>query len=354
MPVGNTGMGVVIQPNRNAMANINTNPSATKISVTGEDQNYNVPIGFDFPFQGKTFNNSWMNENGVVTFQDPGKYSFCCNALPINSVNREPFSYSIFPFWTDLTTRNGGSLFTLGNENSRTYGWYNMSEYATKPANKMSIELTINKDGTFRSAMNNVLVTNHFTSSGFVGDATKKEERFQSFFYGVEGVNPAKTQSWSYGPLPPPDLTNSEDERRKYALDYIFEMRDQFANRKSFGFSVNRYLEELEQEREERARQEVISRRSRATDINNRFGIRRVEPANTEDEDRLKQMIGNNVIFNDVYSKTALTEIPFYRDQGVYRNQRVIDNARAMRALQNDGKMKQMIESQWDLEGKYE
>jgi len=303
VPVGNTGMGVVIQPNANTLANINTNPNATKITVTGEDQNYNVPIGFDFPFQNKTFNNSWMNENGVVTFQNPGKYSFCCNALPINSMNREPFSYSIFPLWTDLTTRNGGSMFTLGNENSRTYGWYNMSEYATNSSNKMSIELTINKDGTFKSAMNNVLVTNHFASSGFVGNATKREERFQSFFNGVEGVNPAKTQSWSYGPLPPPDLTNSEDERKKYALDYIFEMRDQFANRRSFGFSVNRYLEELEKEREERARQEVVSRRNRVTDRNNRFGIKRAEPTDTEDEARLKQIIGNNVVFNDVYSK---------------------------------------------------
>jgi len=52
--------------------------------------------------------------------------------------------------------------------------------------------------------------------------------------------------------------------------------------------------------------------------------------------------------------KWFITEITFYRDQGIYRNQRVVDNARAMRALQNDGKMKQMIESQWDLKDKYE
>lgn len=356
VPIGNTGMGLIIESNVGVLKNLANNPNATKINVTKEDQIYNVPIQFNFKYFDKTFNNSWMSENGVVTFQNPGTNSFCCSALPINSLTQPTFNYSIFPAWTDWTTKGGGSMYTQGDSKSQTYGWYNMNEFGTK--NKGSFELTLNSDNTYRTVLNNVLVTQHSALSGGVGKASERDQRFQSFYHGVEGVNPPKTQTWTYDILPRPDILISDTKAIKpdgTIVDYIFE--NDYANKRvGFGYIVGYDLKktadaeenkiELKNDNKEDKRSErkafynLLSRQAEALNDSSRLDI---------GEQKMNQMTYNNTLLASTYGKVTIVEIPFYQDKGVYRNQRVIDNTRAIRALQSTGTMEQMIESQWDL-----
>ena len=348
-------MGVIVETNQAALINLNNNPAATKINVLTEDKTYNVPLGFNFPFFGKTFNNSWMSENGAVTFKNPGNYSFCCNALPVNSLTRDPFGYTIYPLWTDWTTKNGGSMYTLGSSTQQSYGWYNMNEYGTN--NKGTFELTIKSDGSAKTVMNNVLVTNHYSMSGMVGDASKRDERYQSFYHAAEGLNPPKTQTWTYDILPQPDILISETKAMRpdgTIVDYVFE--SDYANKKVgfgyvVGYDLKKTAEPEEKKPEEKSSTEdkrlerraflnTLSRQNKSSSDLSRLDL---------GEQKINQMTYNNSLMSSLYGKMSIVEIPFYQDKGVYRNQRVVDNERAMRSLQSEGTMKEMIDKQWDL-----
>ena len=78
---GAPGLNVTVGTGVNALPlqDIRTNPNAVNISTSDDGWN-NVPLGFNFPFFGRTFTNSWAMTNGVVTFQDPqtsGAYGLC-------------------------------------------------------------------------------------------------------------------------------------------------------------------------------------------------------------------------------------------------------------------------------------
>lgn len=355
VPIGNTGMGVTVYTGTVQLANINNNPNATRINVSGEDQApTKVPIGFSFPYFGKTFVDSWMSENGVVTFKDPKNYSFCCNGLPITSLNSSQFDNTIFPLWSDWSTKDGGSLYTLGNGSSRTYGWYGVNEYGTK--NKNSFELKINSDGTFLTAMSGALVSLHQVSSGFTGDL-KAGEKYQSFYKHADGLQD-KSQMWSYGKLPvvtAPVVEAETMDRSGKGIYSLFEVPTtalvDTSSTKGIDFAGNdlirmsmRNNSSNEEERQEKRREKKETKENDAPlgDGDNYFVSTAVQNAS------MSILSFNNPLVLSLYSK-PMPDAPFYRDRGVYRNQRVIDNERASRALQSEGMHKALVDQQWNL-----
>ncbi len=67
-------------------------------AVFGEDDSYEIPIGFDFQFFGQTYTNCWVGSDGFVAFgSDPG--GGCCGqAVPdANALNNV-----IAPAWTNM------------------------------------------------------------------------------------------------------------------------------------------------------------------------------------------------------------------------------------------------------------
>ena len=360
VPIGNTGYGVTIGVGETKMIGINTNPNATQITTVGEDQvPTNVPLGFNFPYGGQVFNQSWMSENGVVTFQDPQGRTYCCSALPLTSLNNPAYDYTMFPLWTDWSTQQGGELYTLSGTNSQTYGWYNVNEYGTN--NKASFELTVNSDGTFSTSMSGAIVSRHSVMSGF---KAKGEEGFQSFYKYADGIE-NQTQTWKYGLLPTPDvLLNDTYVLRadtKTVEFYTFEMYE--GKKRGIDFvgydprvNTSNNPGEEEDEEEKKKKEEIkLNKAERSKYLENLKADIKSGKIGSDDyfKNDLLQMEAmnriqhNNVALSSIYQKSTIPDAPFYKDKGVYRNQNNVDNERAQRALSSDGTHQQMIDQQW-------
>lgn len=180
VPIGN-GLSVTVTTGDTQLQNLNTNPLATNVTM-GDDSNVNVPLGFNFPYFGQTFNNSWMYSNGGVSFTGPNvPGGYCCGGLNLTTLNNSAYNYSIVPLWTDLIAIEGGSHFKLGTSNSMTYGWYGVSEFYD-PTKRSSFEVKIDDTGLVDVRFTNALVGYHSVTSGLIGDTSKGE--YYQYYHG--------------------------------------------------------------------------------------------------------------------------------------------------------------------------
>lgn len=180
VPIGN-GLSVTVTTGETQLQNLNTNPLATNVTM-GDDSNVNVPLGFNFPYFGQTFNNSWMYSNGGVSFTGPNIPSgYCCSGINLTTLNNSAYNYSIVPLWTDLIAIEGGSHFKLGTSNSMTYGWYSVSEFYD-PSKRSSFEVKIDDTGLVDVRFTGALVSHHTVTSGLIGDINKGE--YYQYYYG--------------------------------------------------------------------------------------------------------------------------------------------------------------------------
>lgn len=193
---GAPGLYVTVGTGVNALPleNIANTPGATNVTM-GDDDWRNVPLQFNFPYFGKTFNNSWMLSNGALSFQDPmaNAYGMCCSGMDLTTLTDTRYNYTIFPLWTDLIA-NGGSHWVKGTSTSQTYGWYGVAEYYGN--NRSSFEVKIDATGRIDTRIGGALVTGHPVTSGMTGDLSKGE--YYQYYHGY-GLNIATGAgiSWS-------------------------------------------------------------------------------------------------------------------------------------------------------------
>ena len=196
---GAPGLSVTVGTGVNALplTDIRSNPNA--VNITTWDDNYtNVPLGFDFPMYGRTFNNSWAMTNGMVTFQDPavsGIYGACCSGVNLTQTTDTRWNYSIFGVHTDLYSWNGQNQFYLREANAMTYGWYNISQCCGSQGGN-SFEIKINSAGVIDTRIAGAMVQWNAVTSGFSGDLSKGEY-FQ--YYHGQGWNIPNGAGVSWG-----------------------------------------------------------------------------------------------------------------------------------------------------------
>lgn len=182
---GAPGLSVTVGTGVNALPlqDIRSNPSA--VNITTWDDNYtNVPLGFDFPMYGKTFNNSWAMTNGMVTFKDPavsGIYGACCSGVNLAQTTDTRWNYSIFGIHTDLYSWNGQNQYYLRENNSMTYGWYNISQCCGSQGGN-NFEIKINSAGAIETRIAGAMVQWNAVTSGFSGDLSKGE--YYQYYHG--------------------------------------------------------------------------------------------------------------------------------------------------------------------------
>lgn len=180
---GAPGLSITAGTGANALPlqNINTNPNA--VNITQSDDSWtNVPLGFNFPFFGRTFTNSWAMTNGMVTFQDPvqsGIYGACCSGVDLRNTTNAAWNYSIFGVHTDLYSWNPNSQYYLRGNNEMTYGWYNLSQCCSSQGGN-SFEIKINSAGVVDTRIAGALVQYNAVTSGMSGDLTRGEY-FQAY-----------------------------------------------------------------------------------------------------------------------------------------------------------------------------
>ena len=224
VPIADTGLSVTVQSGSNAQSlqNIYNNPNAVSVGAQlGDDNNAHVPLGFNFPYWGKNFTESWMHSNGVVSFQNPSNTgNFCCAGQDLRSTTNPQYNYAIFPLWTDLIIRSGASAYYLGTPNSMTYGWYGTSEYSNSNA-KSTFEVKIDNSGALDIRWSGAVISAQTNTIGFTGDLSKGEY-FQAHHANNLNINTA-TQLTTLGTGVDPCVSNplSSTTCAGYAQAYL-------------------------------------------------------------------------------------------------------------------------------------
>lgn len=173
-----------------------TYTAATITNPTFSDDTYvHVPLQFGFPFYGRTFTNSWMHSNGVVSFLDPavpipgvgynpGQWAYCCGDRP--TVTTPQFSFMIAPLWTDLYPVSSSTFRTEGTTTYQKYFWNNISEISNGN-NLNTFNLEIRPSGFIGINYDKINIQNQNTWVGLVGDPTLGQ--INERFYGIPGLN---------------------------------------------------------------------------------------------------------------------------------------------------------------------
>jgi hypothetical protein len=178
IPIPGSPLSLNVMANPQPLQNINNNPAATAYQLW-DDGWANVPLGFTFPFFDKNFTNSTMYSNGTVQFGPPvtgfpSNNTFCCNGITIDRNTSSAYNYSILMMQTDLYGASGKNHYSLGNNTSMTYGWYDVERLGV-PQNKTSFELKIDNTGNIDMRWSGALITMNTPAIGVIGDASKGE-----------------------------------------------------------------------------------------------------------------------------------------------------------------------------------
>ena len=168
----------------------------------GDDTYVQVPLQFGFPFYGRTFTNSWMHSNGVVSFLDPavpiegvgynpGAWAYCCGDRP--TITKPQFSYMIAPLWTDLYPDGQSTFRTEGTTQYQRYFWNNLGEISNV-SNRNTFSLEIRPSGFIGTNYSQINM-NQTAWIGTVGNPATQE--INEIFYGSPGHNYTGLTGWS-------------------------------------------------------------------------------------------------------------------------------------------------------------
>jgi hypothetical protein len=203
---GGSGLSITVGQGSAALPlqNINNMADSTLIQL-GDDGWRNIPLEFQFPYWGQTFNQSTMYSNGVVQFGRPvpaggwptWNNAFCCHGEDLRNSTNTGHNYSIMPLWTDLIDTTGQTSYYRGTSDSMTYGWYGIRQYGNRNASN-TFELNINNTGSFDVRYGGTFIspTQNITI-GMTGDLSKGE--YVQLYNGL-GL-PQNSQPWSWSAL---------------------------------------------------------------------------------------------------------------------------------------------------------
>ena len=177
-----------------------------------DDTYVHVPLQFGFPFFGRTFTNSWMHSNGVVSFLDPaapvpgqpynpGQWAYCCQGMdlvPNNPQIGPQFNYMIAPLWTDLYPVASSTFRTEGTTTYQRYFWNNIAEISNMN-NLNTFSLEIRPTGYIGATYNQINIQNQQVAAGITGDISQGQ--MQKFYFGT-GIPSGALSNWSVNNTP--------------------------------------------------------------------------------------------------------------------------------------------------------
>jgi hypothetical protein len=181
----------------------------------GDDGSVNVPLQFGFPYYGLTFDNSWMYDNGVISFLEPGTPGSLSpwqwNSTPLVNSNG---NYFIAPLWTDLYPVQGTSSYTTqGSTQFQRYNWNNLAEYYSVwdgtglRLNSFSVELR--PSGEIITNYSSINITASSVTAGTVGNLSQGE--YNQIYHAPAGtqISTGTIPNWTVTTAPAdPCLTN--------------------------------------------------------------------------------------------------------------------------------------------------
>lgn len=173
----------------------------------GDDGSVNVPLPFTFNYYGKSFNDSWMYDNGIISFVKPGTEGAVhpWEWSPPSSLNKTTGNYFIAPLWVDLAPVPGTVYSTTGDGTYLKYEWKNISEYYSGGTRLNSFSSTIKPDGSISTSYYSLNLESSNMLVGTVGDASKGEiNQLYSASFGTKTTT-GMLPNWNYTTVNPCD-----------------------------------------------------------------------------------------------------------------------------------------------------
>ena len=171
----------------------------------GDDGYVHVPLPFKFPLYGQTFTNSWMYDNGIVSFLQPGTTGAISpwQWYAPGSLSQAPGKYFIAALWADIAPTNGTVYSTSSDGTYMKYNWNNISEYYSGGTRLNSFSTTITPDGRISTSYYSLNLQTSNVLSGVVGDPVNGEvyQTYSASFGTV--ISNDSISNWTYKPYDP-------------------------------------------------------------------------------------------------------------------------------------------------------
>ena len=170
-----------------------------------DDGYVNVPLPFNFNLYGQTFNNSWMYDNGIVSFLKPGTPGAVSpwQWQAPSSLGLSDAKYYIAALWADIAPNAKTVYSTTTDGTYMKYSWNNISEYYSGGTRLSSFSATINSDGKVTTSYYSLNLQTSNVIAGVVGDPSKGEV-YQTYSapFGTQ-ITTSTLPNWTYSPYNP-------------------------------------------------------------------------------------------------------------------------------------------------------
>lgn len=167
----------------------------------GDDGYVNVPLQFNFPYYGQTFNNSWMYDNGIVSFIDPATDPRALSPWQwyASPLEQAAGSYYIATLWADIAPTAGTTYTTQGGTTYQTYNWNNIAEYYSIGSGTglrlNNFNLKIEDTGNITATYTNINLQTSNIAIGTVGDRSLGEVNPIAYYQNGTVLN--YVQNWA-------------------------------------------------------------------------------------------------------------------------------------------------------------
>ena len=173
----------------------------------GDDSYIQVTLPFTFNFYNQQFTESWMYDNGIVSFLQPGTPNAISNynwaAQPLNQANG---NYYIAALWADIAPVSATRYITQTDGTYMKYIWQNIAEYYSQGGNIRfnTFSTTIKNDGSIATQYTNINLQTSAISVGTVGDRSAGE--YNQIYYSPCCVvtNTGMISDWTIAGVSPP------------------------------------------------------------------------------------------------------------------------------------------------------
>ncbi len=106
----------------------------------GDDNSVEIPLSYDFPFQGQVFNSVFLNANGNLTFgAGSGDFSESVSELLSGPAR-------IAPLWDDLSPNAGGLVLLNNQADSTSVTFVNVPQFFSSDSNNFTVSIDASGD----------------------------------------------------------------------------------------------------------------------------------------------------------------------------------------------------------------
>ena len=229
-----------------------TTPSETNFDTglstswnAGDDDSIQVNIGFNFPFNGTSYSQIYINSNGMLSFES-NKKSGTYNNKHLSDTNEPPDKFQIFPYWDDIRRNSGQTIkyATLDNNGANerfVVEWKNVAHYNN--SNKhYTFQVVLYTDGSIRFRYDANSDADGTSCNGNNSGATigvrENASHYDEYSYDA-AIN--QTKDVLYSPIPPP----TDNDYADFHFDELFydgtngEIRDSHWDKHGKGHNVS-------------------------------------------------------------------------------------------------------------------